>query len=148
MEEQFVTYPILLKLQEIGFNKSFEPLGMIKGGSVFYFDEDGKLYYDYRPMYSSSASKHQILAPLWQQVLDWFEQEHKLWINIDTSVITFRTAPNGDILAPKFQIRIEDLEDRECDYLYHSADENCFFETSYEAREKAILKAIEICKNR
>lgn len=147
MEKQFVIYSILLKLQEIGFNKSFSPLGMTEGGSVFYFDKDGKLYYDYRPMYSSSASKHQILAPLWQQVIEWFYVEKKIWIDISTSIIRFHDE-SGHLLPVKFQFLIEDLIDRNSDYLYHSADENRFFETPYEAQEQAILKAIELCKTK
>lgn len=73
MKEQFVTYEIALKLKELGFKEILS----IDNTGYFYYDDylnTGIINlldrYDERPgIY---------IAPLWQQVIDWFTKEHNL----------------------------------------------------------------------
>ena len=71
MKNEFIPYEQALELKELGFEAT--PLGGFKQDAVFYY-EKGELYYDYRPMYSSTAHKGQILAPLYQQAFRWFRK--------------------------------------------------------------------------
>lgn len=75
MEPQFVHSELCVRLFKIGFG--VPPIGGTNAGSVFYY-ENGKLHYDYMPMYSSTAHAGQVIAPLWQQAFDWFEEVHGL----------------------------------------------------------------------
>ena len=72
MNKEFIPYEEALALKELGFGAS--PIGSTNGGSVFYY-ENGKLYYDGRPMYSSDYHSGQILAPLYQQAFRWFREK-------------------------------------------------------------------------
>jgi hypothetical protein len=72
MKNEFIPYEQALELKELGFEAT--PLGGFKQDAVFYY-EKGELYYDYRPMYSSTAHKGQILAPLYQQAFRWFREK-------------------------------------------------------------------------
>ena len=82
MEKEFVTYEQALALKELGFNSPY-PIGGHQGESVFYF-ENGKLYYDFRPMYSSSYHEGQIMAPLKQQVFRWFREKYEWYANLSS----------------------------------------------------------------
>jgi len=76
MEKEFIPYEQALALKQLGFESPY-PIGGYQGGKVFYY-ENGKLYYDGRPMYSSDAHSGQLLAPLYQQAFRWFREKHKL----------------------------------------------------------------------
>jgi hypothetical protein len=58
MEKEFVTYEIALKLKELGFEEE----------CLAYFEDKeltlGRL--------SSVGKKRYLIAPLWQQAIDWF----------------------------------------------------------------------------
>ena len=82
MEKEFFSYEQAVALKELGFEAS--PIGGHQQGSVFYF-ENGKIYYDYRPIYSSTSHVGQILAPLKQQVFRWFREKHKLYAHVRES---------------------------------------------------------------
>ena len=129
MKEQFVTYEIALKLKELGF------------------DEDCINFYSFYPNIGWSLSllgvtnedvveqmvcHHNIKgikAPLWQQVIDWFREKHNIWIQIEMQYydgITYTYTiiqNNGKVIKSEEE-----------------------FHEYYEAREQAILKAIELCK--
>ena len=81
MEKEFVPYEQALALKELGFESPY-PIGGYQGGKVFYY-ENGELYYDGRPMYSSDSHSGQILAPLYQQAFRWFREKYDLHCNID-----------------------------------------------------------------
>ena len=81
MEKEFVDYDQALALKELGYESPY-PIGGYQGGKVFYYEE-GELYYDGRPMYSSDAHSGQLLAPLFQQVFRWLRETH----NIDVDVV-------------------------------------------------------------
>ena len=73
MEKEFVPYELAVKLKALGFSNSYS-IGGYQGGAVFYYEE-GKLYYDGRPMYSSDCHAGQIDAPLYQQAFRWFREK-------------------------------------------------------------------------
>lgn len=137
MKKQFVTFPIAVALKELGFNEK----------CLTSFDRDGSLFsifdqstdYSFVTYIDDTPDRHYCildeipdeytLAPLWQQVTDWLRFIH----NID---ITIRTG-------------IKNLN-KVYHYSFPFIDENFNWNTydSYEeAREAAILKAIEIIKN-
>ena len=76
MEKEFIEYEQALALKELGFESPY-PIGGFQGGKVFYY-ENGELYYDGRPMYSSDAHSGQLLAPLYQQAFRWFREKYGL----------------------------------------------------------------------
>ena len=79
MKNEFIPYEQALELKELGFDSNL--IGGYKQDAVFYY-EKGELYYDYRPMYSSTSHEGQILAPLYQQAFRWFREKHKSTIHI------------------------------------------------------------------
>lgn len=159
MKEQFVTYEIALKLKELGFNE--------KCLASYYTDDErnygkGDIYdcrrklsssIDFDPFkeefdnfYINSNETYYVSAPLWQQAIDWFLSQYNIWIIVDTSLIKFYK--NDELQPLKFQFVIEDLNNRDADYMFHSADEELFYFDYKYAREQAILKAIELCQNK
>jgi hypothetical protein len=76
MNNEFIPFEQALELKELGFEAT--PIGGFKQDAVFYY-EKGELYYDYRPIYSSTSYEGQILAPLYQQVFRWFREKHNLY---------------------------------------------------------------------
>ena len=138
MEEQFVSYEIALKLKELGFDECClavyfkDKFQLIKGFNINNVD------------LHVANEMDAILAPLWSQVIDWFLINYNIWISVDTSLIKFYK--DDELQSPKFQFIIEDLNNRDADYMFHSADEDLFYFDYKEAREQAILKAIELCK--
>ncbi len=130
MEEQFVTYEIALKLKELGFDEECLASYYMAGRKL-----DINQYI--------KNGEYTILAPLWQQAINWFLSQYNIWISVDTSLIKFYK--NDELQPSKFQFVIEDLNNRDADYMFHSADEELFYFDYYDAREQAILKAIELC---
>ena len=80
MDKEFIPYEQALKLEELGFKPT--PIGGFRQDAVFYY-ENGNLYYDYKPMYSSTAHPGQILAPLYQQAFRWFRENYDIHYSID-----------------------------------------------------------------
>lgn len=129
MKKYFVTYEIALALKELGFDEisrfgSETSLYNSKGEHIFYSN--------YGFMYSGLSDGY-ISAPLWQQVIEWFRNIHNIHISIPNYYDGWRI----DIRGFKQNIDVE----------YHSKPGMCL-EDYYEAREQAILKAIEIIKNK
>ena len=81
MKEQFVTYEIALKLKEKGFD---EPCF----GDYFHFERHNQSILDYdedRERIITDNTDENItkyLAPLWQQVIDWFREKHNKVIDL------------------------------------------------------------------
>ena len=132
MKEEFVTYEIALKLKELGFNEECFGYyhvneGYIKGYAFCYSE-------------NSSNSDYSILAPLWQQVIDWFREKYKLLID----------SPKLDEWnAGKWSVKLESL-DKKIILEEHVGQPYWRiyrgFDSYEKAREQAILKAIELCK--
>lgn len=120
MREQFVTFEIALKLKELGFDEECfsaytEDGGLMDIGNYSNYDKIGEL--DGHSYYISC------LSPLWQQVIDYFREEHNIIIDV------------------------AEIYKGLCNYHFALNFEWKYFEgTYYEAREAAILKAIELCQ--
>ena len=116
MNEQFCSYEIALKLKELGFNE--ECFGIY--GSC---DEEFVIVRNANKLVAISPDD--TLAPLWQQVIDWFREKHRLAIN----------NPN----QKEVKIFCVISEDNSIVKVITDTD-------FYKARKQAILKAIELCK--
>jgi hypothetical protein len=125
MKDQFVTYEIAKALKELGFN---EPCF-----ATYLRDKDGwdliiGPFNEYNPEFI-------LFVPLWQQAIDWIRETSK--INI---VVTNQGFNNGDGLFYQYQLTPTGL---------HKNLWLCTGIKKYsEAREAAILKAIELIKNK
>jgi hypothetical protein len=151
MEKQFVTYEIALKLKEKGFDEeclgthqilSAKPSYMY--GKITHYDiETNKvpeLCIQHSKTQKNSYLENEIFngvkwgaiaTPLWQQVIDWFENNH-IWINI--------TPPYGkDIL---FEYTIYAIKSN--GVLKGKLGEGFDFKTKFEAREAAINHALTL----
>lgn len=74
MEKQFVNYELALKLKELGFKEK-----CIKG---FYNKEEIYTTVDKPVDFNSKIQSGEIIScPLWQQVVDWFEETHGIHIS-------------------------------------------------------------------
>jgi hypothetical protein len=130
MVKQFVTYEIALKLKELGFNE--ECLAVFQ------------IPYKKLTITGNSNVKlkmETINAPLYQQVIDWFREKHKYSVSIHVdednstpSDIKYWYCIDSFFEVPNNKIVREGIEE---------VDNFSSFE---EAREQAILKAIELIK--
>ncbi len=127
MKEQFVTYEIALKLKELGFDE--ECFGRYEGAD-YYLEKWNEVKLEPTHTTSQNTFSWQLAsALLWQQVIDFFRQKHNIWIQIEMQYydgITYTYTiiqNNGKVIKSEEE-----------------------FHEYYEAREQAILKAIELCK--
>lgn len=130
MEKEFVTYEIALKLQELGFDEPcFAHYISNQGWKIDC--KEGSFYYKGSP--SNSKDEYSILAPLWQQVLDWFRYAHKTDIGIYPCFV-YNNHYNYEIIINR------DFDNA----LLGNNSKKLSYE---EAREQGILKAIDIINN-
>lgn len=133
MKSQFVTYEIALALKELGFDEdclaiyrdSFDDFGvtLISKGIEIKGTQS-------KTIYCSFNDTMICLAPLWQQAIDWFNDKYGIFI-------TLALVANGY----GFYIHKN--------YNTTNKGENYgFHPTLHKAREEAILKAIELIKNK
>ncbi len=140
MKKQFTTYEIALKLKELGFDEPCMGLWrLIDFDPVFNITTDRR--------YSTSQAKTSyihgetaILAPLWQQVIDWFRTKHNLWIDSPIPDKWNNGMFSIKLVSIDNSIILEEYVDQPYWRIYRC------FKTYEEAREAAILKAIELCK--
>lgn len=129
IEKEFVSYEIASQLKEIGFNE--ECFNMYFRTSKNFAKFDGKIH---KNIYCKGKTCSGITAPLYQQVISWF-LERKIWISV---------FPIDNWNSWTFDIVMEDI--MKPFYVCFDGKELEF--SSYEeAREAAILKAIEEYKN-
>lgn len=127
MKEQFVTYEIALKLKELGFDE--EVIATFDNNEehelkIFAFSVPNKGIFE-----KGFQEGWCIKAPLWQQVIDFLKEKYQLHIYIDFY----------DTYA--FAIKCEKDQ-----YYNRFGSFEMELKTYYEAREQAILKAIELIK--
>lgn len=129
MNKQFVTYEIALKLKELGFDeKCFALYDAYQHNRLVYLNEDGRNSAGI--IKTNKSMEISSLAPLWQQVTDWLDKKYNLFI-------TLALVANGY----GFYIHIH--------YNTTNKGENYgFYPTLHLAREQAILKAIELIKEK
>ena len=139
MKEQFVTYEIALALKKLGFDE--ECFG------VYYdYKGDPKLCFD--SLFSNKdmiihTNEHSYyalcLAPIWQQIIDWFDNKNIIiGIDINPGTLFYRVH-----LYKRYYHNPGRLVIRK----YFLSGEFDNFISKEEAREQAILKCIELCKN-
>lgn len=116
MEKEFVTYEIALKLKELGFDE--ECFG--------WYGSQGILNQKY-------DLENTILAPLWQQVIDFLIDVYELEIMV-------KSWKEGGVIVYLYSINVLG---KPSSYMNQLAKK-----TYNEAREEAILKAIELCQNK
>lgn len=123
MKEQFVTYDIALKLKVLGFDEECLARYLV-------VTEWEKPTGEIRLQISNNCTNtHNALfkAPLWQQAIDWLREKYQLHIYIDFY----------DTYA--FAIKCEKDQ-----YYNRFGSFEMELKTYHEAREQAILKAIEL----
>ena len=130
MKEQFVTYEIALAIKELGFDEISRfgqetSLYNVKGNHTFYCN--------YGFMYSGLSDEY-IYAPLWQQAIDWFKDKYNFEIYI---------LPNHH---NKYKWGI--ITNWCKSYARNDFFDCILYSTLYEAREQAILKAVELCQKK
>ena len=131
MKKLFVPYEIALKLKELGFNEECF-------GEYRQFDGDTPYLQLYQDIDSCSTDDAdycyttECLAPLYQQVIDWFREKHDFNIEI-LRLKEDREKYWGCITTKELYPEYLDFSDGN-DY--------------YTTKEKTILKAIEIIKNK
>ena len=130
MEKEFVPYELAVKLKALGFSNSYS-IGGYQGGAVFYYEE-GKLYYDGRPMYSSDSHAGQIDAPLYQQAFRWFRDKFDLYSHVRESY--------------SFDNTLEFVSQINGSYVNHGISDKPInrFDTYEEAELACLTKLIEI----
>ena len=147
MEKLFVNYDIAQVLEELGFDEPCfgyytESKLLHLGGRVGNIDDVtiNKKYVD-----DICQNDNACLAPLYQQVISWFREEHQIYIG----VLPYRNNEDNIELCRYYTLVIddEDLPSIFCnaDDLGASRDN---YNTPEEARDAAIQKTIEIVKNR
>lgn len=126
MKEQFVTYEIALKLKELGFDEE----------CLAYFNND-----KYRDLICTCENgmdgdftvhhySGDVNAPLWQQVIDWLRENYNIYI-WEQPINSF----------------IDDEEElNSCIFIYQRGITDS--PNEYDDKEQAILKAIELCKEK
>ena len=124
MQEQFVTWDIALKLKELGFNE--ECFGLFTRNKEFLVkdfitNEEAKEYYG------------GIATPLWQQAIDWFREKHN-------KIITVYSNASGYLWETHDAIGGTQREWSD----YSGPNDSGCWDTYEEAREQAILKALEL----
>ena len=142
MKEQFVTYEIALKLKELGFDEECfsaytEDGGLMDIGNYSDYDKIGEL--DGHSYYISC------LSPLWQQCIDWFREKYDIVIEIDRQKY-FDTYANS--YAYEVVCKVYKNKELEGSVVIRDNKNNHIFYSYEEAREQAILKAIELCQNK
>ena len=123
MEKQFCTIEITKSLEELGFDEE----------CLWYWN----IYNHKEPElleFIDEFSEDYLNAPLWQQAIDWFREKHHLYIQVVINQI------DDDSLFP-FYFYIVNMDTKLIVDLLSN-----YIDDYYDAREQAILKAIELCQ--
>ena len=168
MKEQFVTYEIALKLKKLGFDEKcfgyYRPMKeWMMEGTKFNFERhfhgcnwanpNNTMYFMYvqnsfgdrdASVKNSEFTKaiENIAVPLWQQVIDWLRNEHDIVIEIVRQKY-FDTYANS--YAYEVVCKVYKNKELEGSVVIRDNKNNHIFYSYEEARERAILKAIELC---
>lgn len=132
MEKQFVTYKIALKLKELGFDEFcfahycngdlITKTAILKSSTMQYYQQN-----NINP--SNQYKDQKCTAPLWQQVIDWFRIKYGIIIEL-----LYQGGLYSDTFKYSYQIWSNQTTPISDTMEYE------------EAREQAILKAIELCQ--
>jgi hypothetical protein len=143
MNKEFVTYEIDVILKELGFN---EPCLAFWNGNI-----NSKFIHmvnqkpdDEHIKYIINSNTNLIVAPLWQQVIDWFREKHKISI----AVLPHKFEDNDGLTNTLWFNCVTDISVNypilmnESDL--NASDYNCV--EYYEALKEGILKGIKMLK--
>ena len=159
ISKNFIPYDLALKLKELGFDEPcfgyYTPMKewMMKGTRLNpkrhfhgcnWANSDNSMYFMYKQnsfgdrdsvVKNSEFTKaiHNVAAPLWQQVIDWFRIKYNWLIVVDVAnsneyYAAIREYDKIGAIISKIPYKIYSIYE--------------------EAREQAILKAIELIKNK
>ena len=138
MEKEFVPYEIALRLKELGFDE--------RCFAIFYQEKfmNGHIEPYVWNLVNSIKTNSDcnsidiVTAPLWQQVIDWFDNKNIIiGIDINPGTLFYRVH-----LYKRYYHNPGRLVIRK----YFLSGEFNNFISKEEAREQAILKAIELCQ--
>ena len=137
MKNQFVSYEIAIKLKGLGFN---EPcLAHFISSEGWKYDlTEGALYFNR----SSTQDDLSLLAPLWQQVFDWFREKYLI------DILILPQDQSSCSPTPLYFIALVSYQNEICEELFNSTNDSSLLHYSdfESAREAAILKVIELCQ--
>ena len=127
MKHLFVSYEIAKQLKEKGFDEK----------CLGYINQEGKTYlFDFMLLdqygLESNEEYEGILSPLYQQVIDWFREEHRLFITIIDG-----DKRNDNIF---YWFQVYDLNKQSA--VVAVLDQE--YKTYYEALDKAIEEALKL----
>ena len=160
MEKQFVTHEIAKQLKRLGFDE--ECLGIYCPELDIH-----NVGVNWNTNNINDIKKEWCSAPLWQQVEDWFREKYRFHIEVlpisysnNSKIAYFYQIDSDDPSTPIYdyqdkysEVLTASEQDVPGNYLNDALyDKNIFemdfaYVTYQEAREKAILKAIELWKN-
>lgn len=127
-QKQFVTYEIALAMKELGFD---EPcFGYFEGKN------NHRIWFEMSNNGVGSIPVDDVLSPLWSQCIDWFREKHKIFIEIrfaDKALTEYEF-----VVFQTWGEYVNNITDK-----IMGGDDRPTY-TYEEAREKAILKAIEL----
>jgi len=123
MEKEFVTYEIAKEIKELGFDCPVF--------ATFDYKNEIKLREDF------IKTTEKLKAPLWQQVIDWLREKYDIHIVITVYPYSEIIEVNG------YKIYME-INASLCTVINNETESWSY----YKAREQAILKAIEIIKQK
>ena len=128
MENEFVTYSIAKKLNELGFNKSC--FAYFRNNIIVYVNR-----WNFETTKSHTIKQDDItnevddiiLAPLWQQAIDFLREEYDFIVN---PTVDYKGIYHWIVAWPisSYQVDTEDINGN----------------TWYRARENAIIKTLEL----
>ncbi len=83
IQDNFVSYEIALLLKEKGFDEECLAAYIPKSKGIFILQGCGALYFDVDGLHINSGFHHsEVAVPLYQQVVDWFRDKHKILIGV------------------------------------------------------------------
>lgn len=126
MQKEFVTYEIALKLKELGFNEK----------CFGYYFHDKSLILDVDNL---DSYKFKLLAPLWQQVIDFFREKYNYVIYIT------EIGENKSFYTYTIEIKDHSLFEIDGVYSKYHGD---LHKTYHKAIEQSILYTLELIKNK
>jgi hypothetical protein len=133
MNELFIPYELALRLKEKGFDLEYCFGYWTPYSSDHPYLDISQHYYRQD---TGGDVPGKCLAPLWQQVIDWFISK-QIYLDINITPIVFE---NGQ--KYRYQFLIDSVTTGE--YLFHSADQQLFYLTYKEALTQAIIKALTL----
>lgn len=146
MKKQFATYEIALAMKELGFDEpclGYFPNVENSDKTMIFFDRVPE--YTINSLFDKNPTNYHFTAPLWQQCVDWFRENQ----NINVEINYLPNIKKYGILSSSIDIRPRDLTQNENTKRGIEITNNyARYDTYQEAREQAILKCIELCKQK